>query len=461
MTRLAEDALRSDARREARAKAALEADERKNQTSKDQDAEFFIQRYKDQQTLVKERLEIGYRRYGYKELSGHQVGPVREDGLRSETLKSKAGQMFVASVPRARDLRSNWGKDKLEKLHQKLLALDEPYIEGNRKFLGFIRIDTDRVWNSVEECSSFYRLLARDGKLACEPHFLVGLKLCDGRFIRPHAIWLLPQGCAIWNEPGKTGWRRGPVDLFRAVYFGLCHALLEVGADSGAPATSQQVKCPLSPEWHTICPQETSFPDLSEHAEYLELNHTRETLLRRAASVQSGMGIVQSNEIFNTLQKSAYTVLTNWHFSGDAEFIAAHKDGRLGAIVDRLHAQLEHVVASSEFKVKRQQRDKLPLLIAKVADFAVAAWSPEKAQQSRKNRGAAMHMVQGLESLKERQSVGGRYAAHKNAERAQNTIEKAIKRMSDSGIAITKANLARESGISRPTINKYWQTLAK
>lgn len=461
MTRFGEDAIRADASREVKTKAALEARDGNNQTSKDQDAEFFIQRYKGQQTLVKERLEIGYRRNGYKELSGHQVGPVREDGLRSETLKSKAGEMFVASVPRAQDLRSNWGKGTLEKLHQKLLALDEPYIEGNRRFLGFLRIDTDRVWNSVEECCSFYWLLAHDGKIACEPHFLVGLKLGDGRFIRPHAIWLLPHGSAIWNEPGKTGWRRGPVDLFHSVYFGLCNALLEAGADAGAPATSQQVKCPLSPEWHTMCPQDASFPSLSEHAEYLELNQTRETLLRRAAVLQSGMGIVQSNEIFNTLQKWAYAVLANWHFSGDAEFVAAHKDGRMGAIVDRLHVQLEHAVGSSELKLKKKQRDKLPLLIAKVAEYAVAAWSPEKAQQSKKNRGAAMHMVEGLESLKERQSVGGRYAAHKNAERAQNAIENAMKRLSNSGIAITKANLARESGISRPTINKYWQTLAK
>ncbi len=74
-------------------------------TRREEDAEFFRQRYKDQQALVKERLELGYRRHGFKELSGHQVGPVRECGLRSETLKSEAGRMFVASVPRMRDLR--------------------------------------------------------------------------------------------------------------------------------------------------------------------------------------------------------------------------------------------------------------------------------------------------------------------------------------------------------------------
>jgi hypothetical protein len=428
-------------------------------TRRAEDKEFFHQRYKDQQALVKERLELGYRRRGYKELSGHQVGPVREEGLRSETLKSKAGELFVAAVPRAQSLRSNWGKGTLERLHQKLFSLDEPYVEGNRKFLGFLRIDTDRVWTSVEECCSFYRLLAYDGKIACEPHFLVGLKLDDGRFIRPHAIWLLPRGSAVWNEPGKEGWRRGPVDLFHSVYFGLCHALLEAGADAGAPAASQQVKCPLSPEWHTVCPQEICFPDLSEHAEYLELNHNREMLLRRAACVQSGIGIAASNEIFNVCQKMAYDILNGWHFSADAQFKADYQGKRFGLIVDRLHAELENALITGVARSKRNDAEHASLIIAKVAEYAVSRWNPDILQQSKKNRGVLMHVVEGQKTLKERQVTAAQYSAQKNAERTLNSIKNAIKSLSEKGISITKANLARESGISRPTINKYWSEL--
>lgn len=428
-------------------------------TRRAEDKEFFHQRYKDQQELVKERLEFGYRRRGYKELSGHQVGPVREEGLRSETLKSKAGELFVAAVPRKQDLRSNWGKGTLERLHQKLFSLDEPYVEGNRKFLGFLRIDTDRIWASVEECCLFYRLLARDGKIACEPHFLVGLKLDDGRFIRPHAIWMLPRGSAVWNEPGKQGWKRGPVDLFHSVYFGLCDALLEAGADAGAPAASQQVKCPLSPEWHTVCPQDICFPDLSEHAEYLELNHNREMLLRKAACTQSGMSIVVSNEIFNFCQKKAYEILNGWHYSADAQFKTDYQNKSFGLIVDRLHAELEHILASDVTLVKRNNAEHASLIIAKVAEYAVSHWSPDVLQQSKKNRGVLMHVVEGQKSLKERQVTAARYSAQKNAERTLNSIENAIKSLSEKGIDVTKANLARESGISRPTINKYWPEL--
>lgn len=429
-------------------------------TRRAEDKEFFHQHYKDKQELVKERLELGYRRRGYKELSGHQVGPVREKGLRSETLKSKAGELFVAAVPRAQSLRSNWGKGTLERLHQKLFSLDEPYVEGNRKFLGFLRIDTDRVWNSVEECCSFYRLLAHDSKIACEPHFLVGLKLHDGRFIRPHAIWMLPRGSAVWNEAGKQGWKRGPVDLFHSVYFGLCHALLEAGADAGAPATSQQVKCPLSPEWHTVCPQDVRFPDLSEHAEYLELKHNREMLLRRAACVQSGMGIAASNEIFNVCQKMAYDILNGWHFSADAQFKADYQGKRFGSIIDRLHAELENALTTGAARSKRHDAENTSLIIAKVAEYAVSRWTPDILQQSKKNRGVLMHVVEGQKSLKERQVTAAQYSAQKNAERTLNSIKNAIKSLSEKGIPVTKTNIARESGISRPTINKYWPELS-
>ncbi|MGU3401672.1 hypothetical protein ACLBWS_18505 [Brucellaceae bacterium D45D] len=425
--------------------------------------------------LIKERLEIGYRRHGVKELSGHQVGPVHERGLRSETLNSHAAKLFVAYVPKARNLRTNWGKGALEKIGTKLFSLDEPYIEGNKKFLNFLRIDTDRVWSSVEECQSFYRLLAHDGKIACEPHFFVSLKLNGGRFLRPHAIWLLPYGAAVWNEPGKEGWKRGPVDLFHAVYYGLCDTLLEAGADAAAPASTQQTKNPLSPEWYTVCPQDAHFPDLSEHAEYLELNHTRDKLLRRAAAVQSGMGIVQSNEIFNVLQKSAYTILTDWHFSADTDLLSARKSGRLGAIGDRLHKALEQILVTRDIhpqtckkrcidkkKAGRSawsENDQLQLIVAKVAEYAVAAWSPEKLDRRRKDRGAAMHAVEGLKSMKERQSVGGRYSAQKNAERSQNVIENAMKKLFENGVKVTKTAVARESGASRPTVDKYWYLL--
>lgn len=454
MKRFQEDTIRANI---AKAKKLAK---RKNRDIKiNPESEFFIEQARFNRELIADRLQNGYERRGYKQLSGYQVAPVRESGLRSETLNSAAAKLFVAAVPKAKDLRSNWGKGALDKLGVKLLSLDEPYIEGNRKFLSFIRIDTDRVWNSYEQCQSFFRQLASDGKIACEPHFLVGLRLPNGQFIRPHAIWMLPYGSAVWNEPSKDGFNRAPVDLFHSVYYGLNHALLEAGADAGAPTTSQQVKNPLSPEWFTICPQDSHFPDLSEHAEYLELGHNRDTLTRQAASVQSGMELSQSNGLFNFLQKAAYSIISSWHFAGDPEFKRHRAECRLGAISDRLHIELERAVAQSDIRPSRKDGN-VAYLIATVAEYAVGKWK-EEALTKKKNKGAAVHLVAGMKSMRDRMAEGGRYAAEKKTQRMLGLVTKAITKLISEGQELTKSQVARVAGVSRPTVHKHWDQAMK
>ncbi len=450
MKRFQEDTFRSNM-----AKASKQARRKNSDREITPEAEYFIEQARINRELIKLRLENGYERRGWKILSGHQVAPVFETGLRSQTLNSAAAKLFVAAVPKARDLRTNWGKGALAKIGVKLFSLDEPYIEGNRKFLSFVRIDTDRVWDSYEQCVDFFRQLAHDGKIACEPHFLIGLRLRDGKFMRPHAIWMLPYGSAVWNEPGKAGFNRAPVDLFHSVYYGLNNALLEAGADAGAPATSQQVKNPLSPEWFTVCPQDSYYPDLSEHAEYLELGHNRDSLTRRSAAVQSGMDIQQSNGLFNYLQKVAYATMTGWHFAGDPEFKRHRQEGRLGAICDRLHIELERAVAQSDLRPSKKDGN-VQYLIASVANYAVSKWNPDKLDKAGRNKGAALHLVQGMKSASDRMTAGGKYAAQRNSDRVVDAITTAIKKLTADGVELTKSAVARMAAVSRSSVQKHW-----
>lgn len=423
------------------------------------EARYHIENAKFNRELINDRLTKGYSRKAIKQLSGYYVAPVHEEGLRSNTLNSVAARLFVAATPKGKYLRSNWGKESLQTIGIKLFALDEPYVEGNRKFLSFIRIDTDRVWNSPEECQSFFRQLAKDGKIASEPHFLVGLKLATGHFIRPHAIWMLPFGSAVWNEPSKKGFKSAPLNLFHSVYYGLCNALLEAGADAGAPATSQQVKNPLSPEYHTIATQDSTFPDLSEHAEYLELNHNRDDLTRKAASVQSGMKIEQSNELFNFLQKAAYRIMSAWHYNADPEFVRNRSEGRVGAIADRLHIELERVIAQSDIRPKKKDGN-VGYLVASVAEYAASKFDPEKIQNKR-NKGAAVHLVEGVKSVSERQKIGAAYTAAVKAEASEKAVTEAVINAHINGHDINKTAIAKAVNISRPTVYKYWDSAIK
>jgi hypothetical protein len=380
-------------------------------------------------------------------------------GLRSETLKSMAAELFPALVPSAKKLRTSWGKSELEKLGTKLFSLDEPYIEGNREFLGFIRIDTDRVWRSTAECRSFYEALVSDGKIACAPHFLVGLRLRDGSYVRPHAIWLLPYGQAVWNSPGHPRWRPEPVDLFKGVYYGLCDSLLEAGADPAAPATSQQVKNPLSPEWTTICMQDSHFPSLAEHAEYVDMNCRKEALIRKAADVQTGLGVSQSNMLFNALQRTAYDILRNWHRNADDGYLAAIRTGNRGSLEDSLYVALERSADRMElhFEISDTALEKM---IAKVVEYAASSWDPKKAdRKGASTHGTLRHVVEGLETVKERRQAAAAYATSRKMEKTLDAMFAAIQRLKADGRAVTRSAVARESGISRKTVIARWDDL--
>ncbi len=459
MSRFREDAERAARQKSADRARKLSARGRRKSKPLSYDAEFFARRARDTADLIRLRLEKGYRRFGDKKLSGYYVGPVHEMGLRSVTLNSLAAELFPALVPSAKKLRTSWGKTELETLGTKLFSLDEPYIEGNREFLGFIRIDTDRVWRSPEECRSFYEGLVSDGKIACAPHFLVGLRLRDGSFVRPHAIWILPYGGAVWNAPGHPQWRREPVDLFKSVYYGLCSSLLEAGADPAAPATSQQTKNPLSPEWTTICMQDSHFPSLDEHAEYVDMSSRRETLIRKAADVQTGLDITQSNMLFNALQRAAYEQLRKWHFDADADYRDAIQSGRRGRLADNLHLALSERVQEMDTADLKMKDSAIELMIAKVADFAVSSWDPNKASRTGSSRGAIRHIVEGMKSVKERRQAAAAYATSRNKSKVLDAMVMAVQRMIADGRAITKSAVARESGVSRKTVITRWDDL--
>ncbi|MEP7452164.1 hypothetical protein [Phyllobacterium sp. SB3] len=426
---------------------------------REEDAQYYARKSQDRTRDIKQRLEFGYERFGYRILSGYTVEPLRENGLRSETLNSHAAAFWPALVPKASRLRTSWGKAQLETIGTKLFSLDEPYVEGNRDFLGFLRLDTDRVWTTPEECQYYYETLVAEGSIACAPHFIVGLRPPDGRFIRPHAIWILPYGSAVWNAPGHKQWRRGPVDLFKSVYYGLCNAALEGGADPDAPATSQQVKNPLSPEWLTLCLQDSHFPDLVEHSEYLDMKCSREKLVRRSVGIQSALGITGSNAVFNSLQETAYGALRDWHFNGDELYHDAMKSGRRGALGDRLHISLAERIRELDLTGLKISDQALELLIAKISDYAVDTWDPKKLARKSKASGTLMHVVEGMKTVKERRQAAAAYASSCKAATSLNALVKAVRRLNADGNQISKSSVARISGVALTTVKNRWKEL--
>lgn len=397
---------------------------------------------------VKDRIECGFKHRFGMEVGGRFRAPFTEPGLRSETLDSIAARYFVACVPAAGRLRTSMDKATLDvQARSKLLSLDFPWIEANKKVLSVIRIDCDRVFASPGDCIAELRDLA-GCRIPCLPHLVTGDLLADGRFSRPHFYFLLPQGCAVWNDPSDPRCRMDIVKMFQAVSMGLVAAMLEIGADPCALTLTLRGKNPLSPYWHTICPNDTIWPTLSDYATWVDMSVSREKLARRAAAIQIGNGIEGSNGEFNALRREAFEILRRWHFDADPR-----GRGARGRIADELHQLLAATHSASTSAMSEHQT---ALLIAKVADYAVGAWDVSKVERSRKARGTLLHITEGMATVAERQAAGARHAAGVRSVRSLDAMVDAYRRLCARGKSASQVAVAAEAGIHRRTATRRW-----
>lgn len=424
---------------------------------------------RDEAELVRLRKEKGYFRRGEKFLSGRRCKwEVRGDGLKSEQLylkgkrhsttqvRSRAAKLFPALVPRRP--RSSWDH-VLGPKTRKLFALDDPYIEANRKFLAILRIDADLIWPSVEACREAFIQAARDGLVACPPHFLVGMVLDDGRFIRPQALWLLPYGSAVWNDMSNSKCREAPIRLFRNTYYGMVKNLLHLGADAEAPWQTARMKNPLSFEWHTECVQDNAFPSLSELSECVDLRTNRQKVARISASMLSGIEIKESNKLFNELQCGAFKFLATLHERRDREYLDECRKPQRGRLTDRVHEHLERVVVLDPKLRRKHSEEAIAELIHKVSDYAAHNWDPEKRSRRSKNVGACIHEINRYSSTAEKQAVGAAYAARAKADRSMAAISAALQVIQDEGAELTKKSIAERAGVSVKTIRNRWSEI--
>ncbi|MBY5873753.1 hypothetical protein HFN53_17180 [Rhizobium leguminosarum] len=389
-----------------------------------------------------QRIEHGYIRVGGgKKISGHELASrVSEKGLRSRDVKSTFMELFPLYLPKRGKLRANWGKSVLLAQTSKVRALDLPYVEGRRDSLCFLRWDTDFVWPSIAACKAAF-LKLRDKGIPI-PHVLTGLLLPTGEYVRPHALRGLPYGQGVMANPDADGFRKAPLKLYNDVYLGMCEAMLEVGCDPSAPATSLQTKNPLSPELHTVVLQDDDWRPLRDIAACVSRGLRRDKLIRQAAAVQSKMDIKASNEIFEVYRRAALECLRAWLWSGDPAYNEAMSSTDRGALHDHVHRHLQSIEVSKDIE------QDLTAIQAKVAQYAADHWDPAKAVTKRKNEGALAHVVVGM-TTKSAQAEGGRYSAKVKKDVALEKIRVALESFSTAGGEPPSVRkLAKAAGVS-------------
>lgn len=424
-----------------------EAERRLREDREDQ-ARHFAEINAYEREAVKERLKNGFRHHFAMKVGRRHREPFTELGLRSEIFGSVAARYFVSCLPRRGRLRGSMDKGSLAvQARSKLLSLDYPWIEANKKVMSVIRIDCDRVFASPGQCLVELGELVGH-KIPCLPHLITGDLLPDGRYSRPHFYFLLPQGHAVWNDPDDKRCRVDIVRLFQAVSLGLTKALLDLGADPCAPTLTLRGKNPLSPYWHTLCPNDTTWPTLSDYAGWVDMSVSREKLVRQAAAAQSEIGIEGSNPYFNGLRKEAFRILREWHFDSDPR-----GRGERGRIADELHQMLIPLIAESGSGLTEIQQE---ILVAKIADYAAGAWDVSKVETINKARGRLLHVTERMDTVAKRQAAGATYAAATKAGQALGALVEAYRRLRQEGYPVSQTAVAAAAGVHRRTAIRRW-----
>ncbi len=402
----------------------------------------------EQKQLVRKRLEEGFEHPFEREIGGRVRQPFKEMGLRSED--NAVLKYFVTLVPKGGKARASDDKANLAvQCKSKLLTLDYPYIELNRSFMAALRVDCDGVFHTPEACLFLLTEAVRDGRIPCLPHIVVGDLLDNGQFSRPHLIWMLPQGAAVWRSEDNRC-RQQPIRLFDAVARGLADALIEIGADPAAPTMTGRMKNPISPFWHTITPNSDIWPTLSEYAEYVDTGISRSVLVRKAAALQSGLDLTPSNKIFDALRSEGKRLLAEWYFSADNRM-----QGSKAVLADHLHEALAEFVMHSG-----SSEEGVSYITAKVADYLASHFDPAKLEGKTVNRGKLLDVVDGLKTVTERQAAGGRYSGKVKGASTLEKLLAAYRQLRGSGTPITQTALAKASGISRRTVINRWAEIA-
>lgn len=404
----------------------------------------FHVRAAEEKRMRLERVRDGYVFPFAREIAGRVRQPFVEKGLR--TLGNPILKLFVAQIPRGGKARASDNKSELYVPYwSKMLTLDCPYIEGNKKFLSFIRLDCDAVFTSAEACVVVLQERVEAGAIPHLPHIIVGDELPNGNFANPHFLFMLEVG--VWNNEKDARCRQTPIRLFEAVSRGLTSALLDIGVDPGAPQGTLRCKNPISPIWRTMTPNAEHFMSLKEYASALrDMKSTRPDLIRRAAELQSGMGKLKSNELFNKLLDFGVKLLANWHYSRDERMRLPVEE--LGnAVYDSMAAY----VSSS-----RLSEERAAYVIEKVATHLAVSFNPKKLDKPRARKRLA-HIVEGMTTVEDRQRAGAVYAHGARNKKSLDTLKATVVDLRDAGklAGMSKETISIRSGVSRAFVYKH------
>ncbi|WP_244644515.1 hypothetical protein [Azorhizobium oxalatiphilum] len=354
---------------------------------------------------------------------------------------------IVQITPRVSKMQVSRSKDLMSGTDAKLLGLDEPWIGLNREVRSAFRLDLDHSFPSWDAL----RFELEQLPLPCLPHVVVGFEDENGVVERPHAIYLLPYNSGVWFSDDPRC-RKNIMSLWRAVHAGITKSLLPLGADPGALSNPGRIKNPLSPFWSFRTWNETTFPNLSTWAEWVDTGTNRDTMIRESAAALAGSSRNASNLLFSLFQTWSYQTLRDLNQAQDPAYMQAVERKDSDAIAEILFRTLVGRASAESDKPKQAQA-----ILYRVTTYAADHWDANRcSRDASRDRGACADEVDGITGTSARQVHGARYAAALRKSRSAALIQEAIVSAKAAGEPVTKSAIARRTGLSRPTVHAGW-----
>jgi hypothetical protein len=420
------------------------------------DRDDYVQAAMSRRELIRLRLDpdVGFVWRGGT-IGRYRIDAFSEVGLKTEEPEAHVLRRFVQLAPRVHrgegGLQTGQDKGRLLRADSKLLALDDPYIELNKVMRGAWRVESDNTWPSWESLRDDLEQLVDNHKLPCLPHAVVAWEdPASGKVYRPHFWFLLPYKSSVWWSNDDIRCNRMIMNLYSGVVRGCTAAIIPIGADPTAIMLPLKGKNPLSPLWESRFWNSHHFPNLSDWAEYVDTRMSTGRLVRAAAARDSHSPASQSNSEFAALQRLAYDELRVLHTAKDPAYVSAL--GNRALLANLLERACRDRIAHMEGNDRDRKRRFA--IFSRVVTYAAVSWRPEKCRPA-VDRGACSHLTRGR-PLKERQVVAGVYAAQQNRNRCRSLVVTAVAGLLSQRLPVSKAAVARLTGLSWPTVAKWW-----
>jgi hypothetical protein len=409
-----------------------------------EDAIFFAQRRAEVQTGV-QRVHVGFTWPGGWVVEGkYWRDAFVEKNFR--TWRHPFFQRVLATSGRAARGRLMSGPSKNGCVRQwsKLHGSDQLYSFFCTECRDMFRLDCEKEFVDEAQMRSWLAHRVEETGAPCMPHMAIWISddRFPGKIIRPHFLFLLPEGHAVWPTSPSNHHR-----LLQEVIAALTAAF---ECDPGGLANPFHGKNPVSPLTDAVVIQDTCMPTLGEYADHMSLSWDPETMLRRM--MRERLEAVdfdrdESNTWFSlpaTLARAAGKTLFKAGLdTNDFEVFRS-------AIVDTIRDAVMDAIRPAPSQVKTVEK-----MIDTCAKWTAANFDPKKMHASGRDRGGAAHLIAPGDDLKTRRRKGQQHACTVKIAKTHGLIVPLIRSRTRRGHDTTRTQIAKTTGRAYNTVKRH------